>query len=113
MWNYVVLFFLMSPGILPALLRGRAINTASTVPVAAAAVAAGIFGVTLYALQSIELLPELESFQLRGEVGSERSETRKKDKQGNPIRTCAEDYDCGENETRTSCKGGICKEPSA
>jgi hypothetical protein len=55
----------------------------------------------------------LESFQLRGEVGSERSKERKLDARGNRIRTCASDFDCSENEVRTSCKGGVCKDPSA
>lgn len=58
------------------------------------------------------LLSVQEPFQIRGQVGSERSASRRQDKQGNPIRTCADDTDCQENETRTSCQAAICREPS-
>lgn len=66
---------------------------------------------SLLAVASILVsLQRVEAFQLRGDVGSERSEERKKDKRGNPIRTCASDSDCEENETRVKCMAAMCRE---
>ncbi len=64
----------------------------------------------LAATSILASLQRVEAFQLRGEVGSERSEERRKDKRGNPIRTCASDFDCEENETRMKCNAAMCKE---
>lgn len=109
MWTYVFLFFILSPGILPSILRGRQVQTAFPVPITAAAVAAGLFGLVLIALQAMDALPETEPFQIRGKLGSERSEARRRDKGANPIRTCATDDDCKDNTTRKYCVGGVCK----
>jgi hypothetical protein len=109
MWTYGVLFFILSPGILPLLLRGQGLHAVFPVPVAAAAVAAGVFGLVLIALQAMDIIPEAEPFQIRGKLGSERSEGRRRDKGANPIRTCATDDDCKDNRTRKYCVGGVCK----
>ena len=109
MWTYVVLFFILSPGILPLLLRGQGVRTAFPVPVVAAVVAAGIFGLVLIALQAMDLVPEEEPFQIRGTLGSQRSEGRRRDKGANPIRTCATDDDCKDNKTRKYCVAAVCK----
>jgi hypothetical protein len=60
-------------------------------------------------LQKIGLVPR-EPFQLRGQVGSERSEARRTDARLNPIRTCTSDVDCRDNASRKSCRTGLCKE---
>jgi hypothetical protein len=109
MWTYAVLFFILSPGILPLLLRGQGLQTSFPVPIAAAAVAAGVFALVLIALQAIDIVPEAEPFQIRGSLGSERSEGRRRDKGGNPIRTCATDDDCKDNKTRKYCVAAVCK----
>jgi hypothetical protein len=109
MWTYVFLFFILSPGILPSILRGYGLRAAFPVPIDAAAVAAVIYGLVLIALQAMDALPEAEPFQIRGTLGSQRSEARRRDKRGNPIRTCATDDDCKDNTTRKYCIGGVCK----
>ena len=110
---YIVFFILCSPGIVPAIVRGAPIRLAFNISLLSSIISTLGFWWIVYVLHHVLEPRFYEYFQLRGEVGSERSESRKKDKRGNPIRTCAEEYDCGENETRTSCKGGMCKEPSA
>jgi hypothetical protein len=108
MWVYVLLFFILSPGVLPALWKKGVAGGVFTTQPAAAAVAAAIFGVALYVLEKAGMAPT-EAFQLRGEVGAERSAERRRDVGANPVRTCATNDDCKDNEERKFCDAAVCK----
>lgn len=104
----MLLFFILSPGVLPALWKkGVAGGVFRTQP-AAAAVAASIFGVVLYVLERAGMAPT-EAFQLRGAVGAQRNEGRRRDANANPVRTCATEDDCKDNETRKFCEAAVCR----
>jgi hypothetical protein len=110
---YIIFFILFSPGIVPAIVRGAPIRMAFNVPLLTSMLSTLGFWWIVYVLHHVLEPRFYEYFQMRGEVGSERSKERKLDARGNRIRTCASDFDCSENEVRTSCKGGICKDSSA
>jgi hypothetical protein len=108
MWIYVLLFFILSPGVLPALWKKGLEGGAFPTQPAAAAVAAAVFGVIVYVLERAGMAPT-EAFQLRGAVGKQRSEGRRRDVGANPVRTCATDDDCKDNKTRKFCVAAVCK----
>ena len=108
MFVYVLLFFILSPGVLPALWKKGVAGGVFTTQPAAAAVSAAIFGVALYVLERAGMAPT-EPFQIRGAVGAQRSEGRRRDVGANPVRTCATDDDCKDNKTRKFCVAAVCK----
>lgn len=103
---YSALFFILTPAIIAAIGNGKRATTFSFGGLLLASI---LFGFIVVGLQKIGLVPR-EPFQLRGQVGRERSEARRTDARLNPIRTCANDIDCRDNATRKICMTGVCKE---